>query len=156
MSEATSGLRNVVELQGWKADGRSSRGPPDGTDSVNCLERCHGRRGCRFVSYNLNTGACAGFTAAEKPHRVIDPFYSLLAVSAKQFHVEKNTSYPGHELFCDSCVIVTHKPCLCPILCHIYPQCNVVNYSEFWKGCWLYAKTTLNPQISSDAIAFVS
>jgi len=120
---------------------------PDGVDGIDCLEHCRAKRGCRFVSYSLDTGLCSGFNRSALPMPIPDEAHTLLVVSRKRFRLMPGIDYPGDDLFPN---IATKDPNVCPQLCHIYPTCNVVIYSPPYGGCWLKAKGRLNPVVIKD------
>ena len=158
-NQQSSRTRNVVELQGWQAYGTSFMGLPDGRDSLHCLDHCRARRGCRFVSYNLDTGCCHGFTGTDTAPPVRNVSYSLLAVSTKSFYTQRGVDYQGDEIK-GYPAVRTHDKNICRNLCHIYPTCNVASY--FDKGshvntghCWLKSKTQPSPHYDPNLISYL-
>ncbi|OWA52819.1 putative Cytochrome P450 3A27 [Hypsibius exemplaris] len=164
----------VVELQGWKAVNITAQTftTVSRTNSRECLEACRQVMGCRFVSFDLDTGVCQGFDGMESPLLVRDISHSLLAISSKAFTVKKNVDYIGDdiavkepssvELYLDGLSggvarleVASEEMCL--QLCRIHPRCNVVTFKTDNNGCFLKSKTVLNSSaIDNHAVSFVT
>ncbi|OWA53873.1 hypothetical protein BV898_18292 [Hypsibius exemplaris] len=98
-----------------------------------CLSKCSNReiRGCRLVSFNVDTGVCTGYTKDLEGTFVPNPSTTLLAVSGKQFHERPGFHFavPGQTLLLgvDGRAMgnggTVYNPSVCRNLCHIHPKC---------------------------------
>jgi hypothetical protein len=164
----------VEELQGWK-DEKPGCGygivPPTpqncagyialatSLDSTTCLNQCGLTKGCRYVSYNLQTGSCDGFSRAAKTNFSRDVSYTLLAHSAKSMTIKPATDYSGGDIpLANGSIgyVGTWSENICMRLCRIHPQCNVATYSIATGTCFLKTKTLLNPTIDPTGISYIS
>ncbi|OQV23059.1 hypothetical protein BV898_03107 [Hypsibius exemplaris] len=128
--------------------------------------------GCRFVSFDLNTGFCQAFDDTESSWLVRDVSHSLMAVSSKAFTVKKNMDYVDDdiavkepssvELNLDGLFggvvrleMASEETCL--QLCRIHPCCNAVTFKTDNNGCFLKCKTVLNfDEIDNYAASYFS
>ena len=158
--------RNVVELQGWRASCSSFLGFGLAKDSLDCLEKCRSKQGCRSVLYNLDTGTCSGISGTVRACGLSrDVTYSLLTVSAKKFQTDVGADYRFDDLPELAGTVVTRSAHICVALCHIHPHCNVAGYAtgpntltnpqhDETGTCWIKRKSDLllrhsNPDITS-------
>ncbi|OQV17348.1 hypothetical protein BV898_08597 [Hypsibius exemplaris] len=107
--------------------------------SALCLGRCLGSiTNCRFAVYNSKTKACQGVTTLE-PYIMAGASsqFSILALTAKQFHRLESSKMYGSDIYLANPVKKVGTEEKCRNLCAIHPVCLGAMFDSSTGHCHL-------------------